>query len=150
MFMKYANRIMVLSLTDTGSKYLCLSLLYSPQFFTVRVCSFAGLRSYLPCPPTVILTRRRTSGLWAAFFLHSCTSSRLLTGPFINTVPTSVADPDPRSGGFCPLDSGWVKNQAGSGINISGHFSESLETIVVLKIYLNSLMRIRIWDPESF
>jgi hypothetical protein len=34
---------------------------------------------------------------------------------------------------------------SGSGMNILDHISESLETILGLE-YLNSLMRIRIWD----
>jgi hypothetical protein len=37
----------------------------------------------------------------------------------------------------------------GSGINIPDHFSKSIEKVFGLK-YLNSLMWIRIWDPESF
>ncbi len=67
----------------------------------------------------------------------------------------SVADPDPGSGAF--LTSGFVlgyKSRSGSGILIRDehpeHISENLETIVWVKKYLNSLMRMRIRDPESF
>jgi hypothetical protein len=50
-------------------------------------------------------------------------------------------------GAVLPLDPGWVKSQdpgPGSGMNSPDHVSENLGTI------LNSLMRIRIRDPESF
>jgi hypothetical protein len=55
----------------------------------------------------------------------------------------------PRSG---IRDPGWVKNQdpyLGSGLKIPDHISERLETILLVKP-LNSLMRIRIRDSESF
>jgi hypothetical protein len=41
-----------------------------------------------------------------------------------------VADPDPGSGVFCPLDpESGIGNKSGSGMNNLGHISESLETI---------------------
>jgi hypothetical protein len=62
----------------------------------------------------------------------------------------SVADSDPGSGAFLSLDPGsgmGKKTKSGSGMNIPDHISESLETIFWVK---NTLMRIRIRDPESF
>jgi hypothetical protein len=61
-----------------------------------------------------------------------------------------VADPDPGSGAFLTHGSGSEMEKSGSGMNIPDHFSESLETVFRVKQYLNSLMRIRIRDPESF
>jgi hypothetical protein len=65
----------------------------------------------------------------------------------ILTPYTSVVDLD--------LDPGWVKkSKPGSGMNIPDHISKSLfqelrNNFFGLK-YLNSLMRIRIRDPEYF
>ncbi len=76
----------------------------------------------------------------------------ITTGTHQQQCGRSVADPDPGSGTFLTSGSGirkGKKSDLGSGINIPDHFSKSLETFLGLK-YVNSLMRIRISDPEYF
>jgi hypothetical protein len=48
---------------------------------------------------------------------------------------TSVADPDPGSGAFLTPGTGMGKNSgSGSGMNNPDHISESLETVLRVKI----------------
>ncbi len=63
----------------------------------------------------------------------------------LNLHASSVADPDLGSGAFLAPGSGkGKKSRSGSEINIPDHISESLE--IIFEKYLNSLMRMRIWD----
>jgi hypothetical protein len=55
--------------------------------------------------------------------------------PVIEPLPSSGADPDPRSGAFLTPGSGMgKKSRSGSGMNIPHHISERLETIFQIKI----------------
>jgi len=58
---------------------------------------------------------------------------------------SSVADPNPGSGDFFPFSEMGKKSRSGSGMNNPDHISESLKTIVWVKIFL-----MRILDLESF
>jgi hypothetical protein len=54
---------------------------------------------------------------------------RIKTGQLYDTV-ISVADPDPGSSAFWPMDPGSGMEKSGSGINISDHISKSFVTIL--------------------
>jgi hypothetical protein len=75
-----------------------------------------------------------TSTIWRRDSFRDAGACRCTDIPFITI---SVADPDPRSGVFLTLGS-WMgkKSRSGSGLGmiIPDHISESLKTILLVKI----------------
>jgi hypothetical protein len=63
---------------------------------------------------------------------------------------SNVADRVPGFGAFLIRDPGWLKKRSRSGMNITDHIFESLETFFWVKQILEVFILIRIRDPESF
>jgi hypothetical protein len=118
---------------------------HSLQTFLMKMCHLISEICYTfhsSCNPQL-----PTVGYTYIMFIANYLSQKL---PETLPLP-SVADPDPGSGAFLAPGSGirdGKKIGSESGMNIPEHTSESYKQFFGLK-YLNSLMRIRIRDPES-